>query len=94
MKNKLTYNKRYGRYCYAVNKEDIENLTEVKVKNNTYKVVSKLVNEPYFEMGHRYDVASKRYYIIHKIEGIKVEIDLLQFLHKTTVTATKFAFFE
>lgn len=45
-------------------------------------------------MGHTSWPISTKYYLIKEIAGIKAEIDLLQFLYKMPVVATKFKFYE
>jgi hypothetical protein len=94
MKNKLTYYEQYGHYSYYVNDKEIDDLSEVKIKGKKYKAISRNNREFVCEMGREYFVNSTKYFLIQKVAGINVEIDLLKFLDNMNVYATKFSLYK
>jgi hypothetical protein len=90
-KNKLTYNEQYSYFSFMVGGEDIDDLSQVKIKNETYKTVKRHISTLEYEMGHRYVVNSTKYFLIQKVAGVNAEIDLCQFLDKVPVYATKYS---
>lgn len=81
-KNKLQYDEQYGYLSYYVDDEPIEDLKEVEINGNKYKIVSLDNTEVSYEMGRHDIVNSTRYYISMPFERTKVLVDLTQLLER------------
>jgi hypothetical protein len=84
MKNKLQYDEQYGYLSYYVDDEPIEDLNEVEINGNKYKVLALDNTEVSYEMGHHDIVNSTRYHIKVPFEKTTVLVDLIQLLDRKT----------
>ncbi len=88
--NRLRCDREWGCDLYFVGRRRVESLKEVQIGTKRYRVVSSSVSETIYDMGHTYEASSRHYYVVTKVFGLRMELDLNEIAHRTVVIATKF----
>jgi len=79
-------------YFDKVIEKEIKNLKEVDINGKLYKVKSRSISVPVYDMGHTYTATSKHYFVTEEVFGVKIEFDLNTIVEKVPVFATKATF--
>lgn len=87
IKNRLGYRNNWeaDEYFDKTTEKEIKNLKEVDINGKLYKVKSRSVSVPVYDMGNIYTATSKHYFVIEEVFGIKMEFDLNTIVEKVPV---------
>lgn len=90
-KSKLIYQNHWSSDRYFYEGIQIQDLSQVKIKNKLYAVHKRVVEVPYDDMGHMYYSRSIHFFIKENVFGIDLEFDLNTITNKVKIVPILFS---